>query len=287
MARLKEGLMAVFQGLSVTDDGDFPFGDGAVTTGCRDLDRFTGGLHPGELTVVAGRPGAGKTGLVTALVAAAGRHGYGAVLLAALQWGTGPSALRLLAEEAGVGASRIAAQTLADRDWPRLTRAAGVLARGQTHVLGELPGGLETLRSEAGALAAGPGLGLVAVDHAGLVPVPGETCPCQALPAAVAGLRRLARDHRVPVVAVVELPAGPGGAPAPADLAARGIEPSAADVVWLVHRPGDPAEGPVRRLDIALHRSQGWQRRVRLLFDPETFRFHPRAAIPEPSQTLQ
>lgn len=282
MAPLKVAIHEFFGHFESLYEGFLTVRDGAVSTGCVMLDGRTGGLKPGELTVVAGVPGSGKTSVLLALAAAAA-DGDRATLIGSLQWPLSRVAMRLVARQSGVSATTLSTHTMRDHQWPRLTAAAGRLASSHLHCLDQLPGGLDDLRRCARSLVSEPNLALLTVDHAALIPPPNGVCSCQALPGTVRGLRALARDLHIPVVAALELTApdgvAPCGPPTLADLVARGVEPTDVDDLWLLHTQDEDAPEPLGRdearwFTLEMHRREGWTRSVRLLFAPATLQFH-------------
>jgi replicative DNA helicase len=112
-----------------------------MPTGFFELDKMTAGFHPGELYIVAGRPGMGKTSFMLDLSAnlAAPRRvsvegspapvhqpGYG-VAFFSLEMPREQLASRLLASEARVDVSKIRSGNILPEDWNRLTEAAAKL----------------------------------------------------------------------------------------------------------------------------------------------------------------
>src|SRR5690606_14197313 len=119
-----------------------------IPTGFVQLDKKCAGLHPGDLYIVAGRPGMGKTSFVLNLAvnvalprqaevadpsdpyAEAGveEPGYG-VAFFSLEMPREQLASRLLAVEARVDVSRIRSGDMRREDWNKLTDAAARIGR--------------------------------------------------------------------------------------------------------------------------------------------------------------
>ena len=91
-----------------------------LSTGLRDLDKRTGGMHPSDLLILAGRPGMGKTALATKIAFGAARAlqeearqageaaaAPPAVAIFSLEMSPEQLATRLLAEEARISGDRI------------------------------------------------------------------------------------------------------------------------------------------------------------------------------------
>lgn len=106
-------------------------GEGGVTgtrTGLDDLDRLITGLHGGELYVIAGRPGAGKSALAFQIGAHVARSGLG-VVGSSLEMPSKQVAMRLVCADARVGSSLTRAGGLNEQHWSRLTSSARSVAQ--------------------------------------------------------------------------------------------------------------------------------------------------------------
>ncbi|MGQ9890099.1 MAG: replicative DNA helicase [Aggregatilineales bacterium] len=101
---------------AVLESGTIP----GISTGISTLDRALGGLRPGRLTVIAGRPGAGKTTLMLQIAVAAARAGHPALVM---------SCEMTEAEMASVCVSHVAAMSLAPGDLAAMDARARSQAR--------------------------------------------------------------------------------------------------------------------------------------------------------------
>ncbi|MGH7108084.1 MAG: DnaB-like helicase C-terminal domain-containing protein, partial [Acetobacteraceae bacterium] len=99
-----------------------------LATGLRDLDAKTGGLHPSDLVVLAGRPGMGKTALATSIAVgaaralmadAAGERKSQAIAIFSLEMSAEQLATRVLAEQARISGDRIRRGDIGQRDFDR------------------------------------------------------------------------------------------------------------------------------------------------------------------------
>lgn len=260
--RLKDLLRETFQNIEELYEG-LSFRRGALSTGCPGLDAASGGLVRGELTLVAGRPASGKTSLAVSAARSAALEGR-AVLFASLQWPRTDFAFRMMALEAEVELEGLLGDRLEDDDWPKLTRAAGVLADAPLHVEDANPARFQDVKRWAEARIAKGALDLVVVDHLGRL---GDGSPA-ALRGDAQRLRALARAFGVPVLVTVELgpsvDARPDGRPLLGDLEDVGLSASDADGVWLVSRPA-PRGGSQGAVCVAARRAGGYTRHVELL----------------------
>lgn len=97
----------------------------ALPTGLTEVDRLlAGGLIAGSHTIVAGRPGTGKTSFLLKIAMEGAKAGIG-VGIFSLEMGATPLLLRLIAGEAEVSSHKIKTGYLNKLDWERITQAAG------------------------------------------------------------------------------------------------------------------------------------------------------------------
>src|SRR5689334_927177 len=99
-----------------------------VPTGFDKLDRMTAGMHPGDLIIVAGRPGMGKTSFALNIAVNAAAETKGTVAIFSLEMPKEQLGLRMLCSEARVDAGRMRTGHLMREDWTQLANAAGMLA---------------------------------------------------------------------------------------------------------------------------------------------------------------
>jgi replicative DNA helicase len=206
-----------------------------VPTGFERLDAKTAGLHDGELTIVAARPGMGKTsfvlnvavnvaspktvsdaGLDDAGSAAREEPGMG-VAVFSLEMPREQLASRMVCSEGRVDVGKMRQGFLQDRDWNSLTQAASFLYRlpiwiDDTPSLGvlELRAKVRRLQAEynrptpEGGL--GQRIGLIIVDYLQLMSGSQYTASReQEISEISRGLKRLSKELRVPVIALSQL----------------------------------------------------------------------------------
>jgi replicative DNA helicase len=181
-------------------------GKTGITTGLVDLDRKLGGLHPSDLTVVAGRPSMGKTALATGIARAAARAGH-QVLMFSLEMSAEQLAARELGAAAGVSAQD-------QRRGPLSAAQMEALVSARTELVG-LPltiddtsgASVQRLRARSIRHKRQRGLDLVIVDYLQLLHSD-RTRPenrVQEVSAITQALKALAKELRVPLVALSQL----------------------------------------------------------------------------------
>lgn len=97
-----------------------------IPTGLSRYDALTGGLQPGELTIISGAPGMGKSILAMQMAAMAGKKTPGGVY--SLEMSGIQVARRLVSGQAGIATKAMKTGRMADDDWPSFTHAVEVLS---------------------------------------------------------------------------------------------------------------------------------------------------------------
>ena len=228
------GLSRVLERLDERSRGILPPG---YPTGFTDIDRLTGGLEPGSLTVLAGRPGMGKSTLAgnIALNMASEEQ---AVLLFSLEMSKDQLIQRFLSAEANISHDKLRWGNLDDTDWPQLIAAHGKLASKRIF-LDEGSLTIRQLRIRARQLHRRVPLQLIVVDYLQLVQGEGQN-RTQEIALVSRGLKALAKELGVPVLAVSQLnrevERRDSKRPVLADLRNSGQIEQDADTVMFVYR---------------------------------------------------
>ncbi len=222
-----------------------PGGLAGTPTGFDALDAVLGGLHGGDLSVVAGRPSMGKSALVQAVAANVVRSGKGAILFS-LEMPADQLAMRALCAEAGVNLGKVRTGQLTPQDWTELTAATKGLCGTQNFLLDDLGGArLADIRSRALRVqremrSRGVELGLVAIDYLQLMGHAKTDHREQAISEISRGLKGFAKEIQLPVIALSQLnrqvEARADRRPLLSDLRESGAIEQDADNVWLLYR---------------------------------------------------
>ena len=243
-----------------------------------DLDEMTGGMHPGELTVVAARPSVGKSALALAF----SRHvamvqGKTPVFFASLEMAGEELASRLLCMHARVDSHHWRTGKLSADEWDRLGQSAEEVAAAPIHVAAHC----YTLAQIIGAARRSyqkDKIGLIIVDYIQLVEV--ETRNIQryeAIGQITRRLKLLASDLNIPVIAVAQLgrkvEERSDGEPNLSDLRESGNIEQDIDNALLLYRPkGQPEDSGEVVCKVAKQRN-GKQGYVSLCFVKKFIRF--------------
>jgi replicative DNA helicase len=216
-----------------------------VASGFSDLDQLTSGFQPSDLVIVAARPSMGKTALTLNIAQhVAITEGVG-VAFFSLEMSKESLVQRMLTSEARLDAQAMRTGRLRDDDWPRLARAAGILAQAPIYI-DDAPGmTVLDMRAKARRLKADPDakLGLIVVDYLQLMTGPQAENRQQEVSQISRGLKALAKELRVPVVALSQLSRAPEqrsgdekGRPQLSDLRESGAIEQDADLILFIFR---------------------------------------------------
>ncbi len=213
-----------------------------LATGMHDLDVMTAGLQPSDLIIVAGRPSMGKSALATCIAEHVSVVERTPVAIFSLEMSKDQLAHRMLCALARVNVHSARTGFLAQSDWKELPKAAGKLAEGAPVLIDDTPNisALE-LRAKARRLKNQHRIGLIIVDYLqmmrGSFRVENRQ---QEISEISRSLKALAKELRVPVIAVSQLSRGPeqreDRRPQLSDLRESGAIEQDADVVMLLFR---------------------------------------------------
>jgi replicative DNA helicase len=240
-------------------------GDGPVaqSTGLPDLDRkLNGGLRPGNLIVIAGRPKMGKTALAVNIsnnIAADG----GVSLVASMEMTKPELHNRNLASIGGIPLDHlIDPKQLDEQDWPRLTHAITKIGEMALYMDDQPAMSLLDIRSKAKQVKRRAGkLSVLVIDYLQLMSGPGDNRNAQ-IESITRGLKALAKELDVPIILLSQLnrklEERPNKRPMPSDLRDSGSIEQDADIVIFVYRdevynPDSPDKG-MAEINVALNR---------------------------------
>ena len=214
-----------------------------VPTGFKELDEKTGGLQPGELIILAARPSMGKTALALNIARnAAVNHGR-KVAVFSLEMTAQSLVLRLLSSEAELDASKFRSGYISTHDHTRLARAAGQLQDADLWIDDSGTITVLEMKAKCRRMKAERGLDLVIVDYLQLAHADGRSERReQEISEISRGLKALAKELEIPVIALSQLNRGPENRtgrdkrPMLADLRESGAIEQDADVIAFIYR---------------------------------------------------
>ncbi len=214
---------------------------GLIKTGIDAIDDVSGGLWPGLLTVVAGRPAMGKSSFVLNIatnVALSGKK----VLYITLEDARKYVVMRMMSRFADIDLTDLTLRRIHNDQWPKLVEASSRLS-GKKPLWVEDTTGLTSsaIRQIVITHKMFHGLDLVIVDHLGEVYDDGDS-DTQVISNATRAFRDLAKDLDIPVLLAAQLnrkvEERRDKRPILSDLKQSGKIEEAARVVWFLYRPG-------------------------------------------------
>ncbi|ERN42891.1 replicative DNA helicase [Rubidibacter lacunae KORDI 51-2] len=252
-----------------------------IDSGFYDLDAMTSGFQRSDLVVIAGRPSMGKTALALNIARnVAGTHQL-PVAVFSLEMSKEQLAQRLLASEARIDSNRLRSGRLAQQDFEPLSAAIARLSEMPIFIDDTANASVMQMRSLSRRLQAEQGeLGLILVDYLQLMEGSGSDNRVQELARITRGLKTLARELKVPVIALSQLSRGveqrSNKRPMLADLRESGSIEQDADLVIMLYRDSyyhpDSPDRDIAEAIITKHRN-GPTGTIKLLFSPELTQF--------------
>lgn len=216
--------------------------DGTVETGLLDYDTMTGGLHNGELIILAARPSMGKTALAMNIAEHASIEMRAPVLFISLEMSGIELADRMLCSLARVNGHRLRNGTISADDQTRLINKANEISTAPFFVddspsrtVSEIAAGARRIRRRHG------NLGLIVIDYLQLIEPDNSRDPRQEQVAKIARrLKGMARELEVPILCLSQLNRQAEDSkdhrPRLSHLRESGAIEQDADVVMFVHR---------------------------------------------------
>lgn len=230
-----------------------------VPTGFSDLDRMLAGMQDSNLLILAARPGIGKTALATNIAQFVAVERKMPVGYFALEMSNLEMVDRMLVSQANIDAWKLKTGNLKDDDFARLSEGMGVLAESPLYI-DDTPGqSILEIRTKARRLHSQVGVKLLIVDYLQLcVGDKSYESRVQEVGAISQGLKNLARELKIPVLALSQLNRGVESrtdkTPMLADLRESGSIEQDADVVMFMYR-NDENNLENLKLAIAKHRN--------------------------------
>ena len=260
-----------------------------LATHYTDLDEMTSGLQRSDLVIIAARPSMGKTAFAMNIAENAAIEDQKVVGMFSLEMSREALLLRLLCSKARVDSHKMRTGSLWRDDMDKVVRAMDQLAQAPIFI-DDTPGiSLSEMRAKARRLQQSQGgLDLIIVDYLQLMSGGSRRYEnrTQEVSAISRGLKALAKELKVPVVALSQLSRAPesrGGDHRPqlADLRESGSIEQDADVVAFifreeVYKPDEPELDGIAESIIAKQRN-GPTGRIKLAFIKNSTRFESMA----------
>ena len=267
-------------------------GSNGVMSGFPDLDRLTTGFRPGQMIVVAARPGVGKSTLGLDFVRNAAIRDRVPCAFFSLEMTGAEIAMRLLSAEARVSIYNMRAGTMTNNDWDAIGRAMPTVQAAPI-IIDDSPNmTMPEIRAKARRIKKEHGLGLIVLDYLQLM-TSGKKVENRQVEVSEFSrqIKLLAKELQVPVIAISQLNRGSEQrtekTPVLSDLRESGAIEQDADMVMLLHRPdahaADHQSDRPGEADIILAKNRSGQTsRVTVTFQGHYSKFTTMARNAEP-----
>ena len=237
-----------------------------LRTGFTDIDSKTQGLQASDFIVLAARPSVGKTSLALNIAEYAGVREGKSVGVFSLEMSKEQLVLRLLSSVTKIDSFKLRSGFLAEMDFPKIASAMETLSRAKIFIDDTASISVMELRTKARRLKMEHGLDLLIVDYLQLMQ-PGssgrESNRVQEVSEISRGLKALAKELRVPVIALSQLNRGVeqrvDKKPVMSDLRESGAIEQDADMILLIYREEvydkNTTKKGIAEIDLAKHRN--------------------------------
>jgi replicative DNA helicase len=267
-------------------------GQRGLETGFFDLDDMLNGLQNGEMVIVAARPSMGKTSLAMNLVEGMAAERNMACAIFSLEMSKQQLAQRMLCSRGKIDSHKLRRGMLQSHEYAHLANVVGQLAKAPVWV-DDSPGlTILDLRAKARRLKLQHDIKCIMIDYMQLMDNPGPESRQQQISEISRGIKSVARELNVPVIALSQLnrqsEGRDGHRPRMSDLRESGSIEQDADVIMLLHREdyykmAEPDFQPDNIAEVIIAKQRnGPTGTIKLYFDSKSTRFENLAAQAEP-----
>jgi replicative DNA helicase len=257
------------------------------------IDKRTGGLHPGEMTLLGARPSNGKTALAGQIAYDLAHYAYqndlpGQVLFFSAEMPARRILQREVARQTGVSIQRQMAGDYDRAERERIYATLQAVSPLPIEIDDKAQISAEYIKDRAQTHHRGDGLLLLVVDHLQIASSGAGQSQYKAVTDTVHALRALRDVVDAPILVLSQLRRpdsdAPTNRPHSTDLRDSGAVEEAANNVWLLHNPvptGDSGCGEMREAELIIAKARdGWTGTIPLEFDPEKVSFQDLTPAP-------
>lgn len=212
-----------------------------VPTAFYELDNMTSGLQKSDLIILAARPSMGKTAFALNIAQNVAIKSKIPVAIFSLEMSKDQLVQRMLCSEAEVDSQKVRTGNMQRKDWDKLSHAMNEFAEAPMYIDDTAGCTLTDIRAKCRRLAMEEKkLGLVVIDYLQLMEGVGKEDRIQQISAISRGLKGLARELDVPVIALSQLSRAveqrKDRRPMLSDLRESGAIEQDADIVMFIYR---------------------------------------------------
>jgi replicative DNA helicase len=212
-----------------------------LPTGYRDLDRALLGLQPGQLVILAARPGVGKTSLALSMGVNSVRHTGLPAAIFSLEMLAPELSMRILSSQAGVDSERLRTKNFLDTDLRNIAQSVQELSQLPLFINDAADVNILDIKSQCRKVKLERGLGLIIIDYLQLMQGHNKNQSREQQISEISrGLKNLAKELECPIIALSQLnravEARPDKRPLISDLRESGSIEQDADIVLMIYR---------------------------------------------------
>lgn len=280
---IKEILSQTYERISNLHDPDTKDRYIGLPTGFRSLDNIVSGLQPTDLVIIAARPAMGKTAFAINIAQNIARHGK-SVGIISLEMAKEQLVERMFCALLGVDSWKMRNGKLSDEDFAKIGNVMDDLSQVKIFIDDSSVSGIVEMRTKARRLRAEHGLDLLIVDYLQMMSSGVKSVyqinRVQEISEITRALKNLARELRIPIIALSQLSRAVEGRPSKipqlSDLRESGSIEQDADLVLMMYREDyyeeDTDKKGITDIYIRKHRN-GPTGHVELMFEREKMRF--------------
>jgi replicative DNA helicase len=216
-------------------------GVAGISTGFTELDKATNGLHPGQLIIIAARPGIGKSTLALDIAREAAINQKKATAIFSLEMSSTEIAMRLLSAETSILLQSMRKGSITDNEWAIMAERRSAIGAAPLLIDDSPNLNIVEIRAKCRRMLKDFDLNLVVIDYIQLM-TSGKKVESrqQEVSEFSRSLKLLAKELKVPVIAISQLNRksedGTIKKPELSQLRESGSLEQDADVVVLIHR---------------------------------------------------
>jgi len=267
-------------------------GQRGLETGFFDLDDMLNGLQNGEMVIVAARPSMGKTAFAMNLVEGIAAERSIPCAVFSLEMSKQQLAQRMLCSRGKIDSHKLRRGMLQSHEYAHLANVVGQLAKAPVWVDDSAGLTILDLRAKARRLKLQHDIKCIMLDYMQLMDNPGPDSRQQQISEISRGIKAVARELNIPVIALSQLnrqsEGRDGHRPRMSDLRESGSIEQDADVIMLLHREdyykmAEPDFQPDNIAEVIIAKQRnGPTGTIKLYFDSKSTRFENLAAQAEP-----
>lgn len=212
-----------------------------ISSGYPELDRYLLGMQPGQLIVLAARPGMGKTSLAVNIAVSACEHSAAPVAIFSLEMLARELSMRMLSSRAKIDSTKLRTKNFLDTDLRNINNSVSELSKFPIFINDSGATTIIDIQGHCRKIKAERGLGLVVIDYLQLLrPHSNNPNREQQISEMSRGLKSLAKELECPILALSQLNRGVESRtekrPLISDLRESGSIEQDADIVIMIYR---------------------------------------------------